>query len=188
MVIAEFTLTLRGHAALGLQHLLCLVWSWLVSLVCVEVLEVRARVRPDLIEVADRMVPLWHSAHRRVCSMYLESPNQRGVMLYAPKSEYARGPPIMGMESRLEGRLKSFPLLLRLSRARLTSTRMSVKWQNGRERWIVQGHTFYLNVECSQFLMLKSRTRPCNVHEPVSVAGNVSDRSTRSRRRWRLLP
>lgn len=33
----------------------------------------------------------------------------------------------MGMESRLEGELKSFPLLLRLSRARLTSKRMSVQ-------------------------------------------------------------
>ena len=58
VVIAELTLTLRSHAALGLQHLLCFVWSWLVSLVGVEVLEVRARVRPDLIKVADGVVPL----------------------------------------------------------------------------------------------------------------------------------
>ena len=72
VVIAEFTLTLRGHAALGLQHLLCFVWSWLVSLVCVEVLEVGARVGANLIEVADGMVPLGHSAHTRVCHMWLE--------------------------------------------------------------------------------------------------------------------
>lgn len=71
MVIAEFTLTLRGHAALGLQHLLRFVRSWLVSLVCVEVLEIRARLGADLIEVADRVVPLRHSAHARVCSMCL---------------------------------------------------------------------------------------------------------------------
>ena len=51
-------------------------------------------------------------------------------MLYAPKSEKARGPPIIGIESLLEGKPKSFPLLLRLSRARLTSIRMSVKLQS----------------------------------------------------------
>ena len=68
VVIAEFTLALRGHAALGLQHLLCFIWSWLVSLVCIKILKVRARMGADLIEVADRVVPLWHSAHTRVCS------------------------------------------------------------------------------------------------------------------------
>ena len=87
-------------------------------------------MRPDLIEVADRVVPLWHAAHTGVCGRYLENPSPWGMMLYAPKSEKARGPPIMGMESRLEGRLKSFPLLFRLSRARLTSRRMSVKMQS----------------------------------------------------------
>ena len=72
MVVAKFPLTLRSHAALGLQHLLCFVWSWLVSLVCVEVLEVGARMGPDLIEVRDRVVPLGNSAHTRIYNMRSE--------------------------------------------------------------------------------------------------------------------
>lgn len=84
---------------------------------------------PDLIEFADRVVPLGHSSHMRVCTMWLEriflSPE--GMFLYAPKSEKARGAPIRGMDSRLEVGLKSFPLLLRLSRARFTSIWMSVE-------------------------------------------------------------
>lgn len=67
VVIAKFTLTLRGHAALGLQHLLCFARSWLVSLVGVEILEVRARMGTDLIEVADGVVPLGDSTHTRIC-------------------------------------------------------------------------------------------------------------------------
>ncbi len=59
--------------------------------------------------------------------MWLVNSSQHRVMPYEPNSENARGPAIMGIESRLEGRPKSFPLLLRLSRARLTSTRASVK-------------------------------------------------------------
>ena len=52
-------------------------------------------------------------------------------MLNAPKSENARGPPIIGMDSRLDDGLKSLPLLLRLSRARLTSVDyVSVKMQS----------------------------------------------------------
>lgn len=49
------------------------------------------------------------------------------MFLYVPKSEKARGPAIRGIDSRLEVGLKSFPLLLRLSRARLTSVWMSVE-------------------------------------------------------------
>ena len=75
MVVAEFTLTLRSHAALGLQHLLGFVRSWLVSLVGVEALKVGARMGSDLIEVANRVVPLWHTAQTGVCSTYLESPS-----------------------------------------------------------------------------------------------------------------
>ncbi len=59
--------------------------------------------------------------------MWLVNSSQQRVMPYEPNSENARGAVIMGIESRLEGRLKSLPLLLRLSRARLTSTRASVK-------------------------------------------------------------
>ena len=131
VVVAEFTLTLRRHAALGLQHLLCFVWSWLVSLVCVKILEVRARMGPALIEIADGVVPLGHSTHTRVCVMWLEtSIESQGMILYAPKSEKARGPAIRGMDSRLEVGLNSFPLLLRLSRARFTSIWMSVEIQS----------------------------------------------------------
>ena len=74
MVVAQFTLTLRGHTALGLQHLLCFIWPCLVSLICVEVLEVRTRMRPDLIEIADRVVSLCHSAHTRVYDTVVRQP------------------------------------------------------------------------------------------------------------------
>ena len=72
----------------------------------------------------------------------------------------------MGMESRLEGRLKSFPLLFRLSRARLTSVKGVSNDGEGTvdsagawnppaesERWTPRVHTFYLNVERSQILV-----------------------------------
>lgn len=127
VIIAKFTLTLGGHAALGLQHLLCFVWSWLVSLVCVKILEIRTRMGADLIELADRMMSLGHSTHTRVYNICLEQLSPLRTILHAPKSEKARGPPIIGIDSRLEGGLKSFPLLLRLSRARLTSSRRSIK-------------------------------------------------------------
>ena len=87
-------------------------------------------MRADLVEVTDRVVPLGQSAHARVYNMWLVNLSPRGRMVNAPKSEKAREPPIMGKESRLEGGLKSFPLLLRLSRARFTSVDESVKTQS----------------------------------------------------------
>ena len=69
VVVAQFPLTLRGHTALGLQHLFCFIRSWLVSLVCVKILKIRASMGADLIEVANGVMPLGHSADTRVCKM-----------------------------------------------------------------------------------------------------------------------
>lgn len=139
----------------------------------------------DLIKIAYRVVPLGHSAHTRVCNMWLENSGPQEMMLDTPNSEKAREPPIIGMESRLGGELKSFPLLFRLSRARLTSVRISVKMQrncnpngclglslatvektapqsqHGNEGQIARAHTFYLIVEGSGIVVLQGGTRPC---------------------------
>ena len=72
VVVAQFTLTLRGHAALGLQHLFCFIRSWLVSLICVKVLKVRASMGADLIEIANGMMSLGHPADTRVYKMWSE--------------------------------------------------------------------------------------------------------------------
>lgn len=133
-------------------------------------------------------------------------------MLYAPKSAKARGPPIMGIESRLEGRLKSFPLLFRLSRARLTSIGMSVKlqsrlyphWtlaiQNGNRQYTahksrqrktrVDCSRTYLLFECRRQRDLRAvrRNPSLQVGKPLSVAQWDLDRPTGSGKRWRLLP
>ena len=69
VVVAQFTLTLRGHAALGLQHLFCFIRSWLVSLVRIEILKVRASMGADLVEIANGVMSLGHSADTRVYKM-----------------------------------------------------------------------------------------------------------------------
>ena len=71
MVIAELTLSLSRHPPLCLHDLLSFARaSWLVALSCVEVLQVRGRIRPGITEIADGVVSRWSSsgAHTRIYS------------------------------------------------------------------------------------------------------------------------
>lgn len=133
VIVAQFTLTLRGHAALGLQHLFCFIRSWLVSLICVKILKVRASMRADLIEIAaNGVMSLGHSADTRV---------KIGERPWTSHHWH-------GFSSR--GWAKELAAFIE----------------------VIQGAIdfFYLYVECSHVVVLRSRTRP------------------RSRWRWRLLP
>ena len=70
VVVAKLSFALRSHASFRLQHLLGFVRSWLVSLVCVETLEIGARLRAKLFVVTYR-VPLRHATHTRVWKMFV---------------------------------------------------------------------------------------------------------------------
>ena len=72
VVVAKLSFTLRSHASFRLQHLLGFVRSWLVSLICVETLEIRARLRAKLFIVTYR-VSLRYTTHARVCKMFVRN-------------------------------------------------------------------------------------------------------------------
>ena len=72
VVVAKLSFTLRSHAAFRLQHLLGFIRSWLLSLICVETLEVGARLRAKLFIVTYRM-SLRHTTHARVCKMFVRN-------------------------------------------------------------------------------------------------------------------
>ena len=65
VVVAKLPFALRSHASFRLQHLLGFVRSWLVSLICVETLEIGARLWAKLLIVAYR-VSLRYTTHARV--------------------------------------------------------------------------------------------------------------------------
>ena len=70
VVVAELSFTLRSHASFRLQHLLGFVRSWLMSLICVETLQIGARLRAKLFIVTYR-VSLRHTTHARVWKMFV---------------------------------------------------------------------------------------------------------------------
>lgn len=78
VIVAELSLALCCHPSLRLHHLFGLVRAprWLVPLVCVEVLEVRAGEGARIPKVAaGRVVPGWSaSAHTGICLSLILSP------------------------------------------------------------------------------------------------------------------
>ena len=72
VVVAKLSFTLRSHASFRLQHLLGFVRSWLVSLICVETLEIGARLRAKLFVVTYR-VSLRYTTHARVWKMFVRN-------------------------------------------------------------------------------------------------------------------
>ena len=72
VIVAKLSFALRSHASFRLQHLLGLVRSWLVSLICEETLEIGTRLRTKLFIVTYR-VSLRHTTHARVWKMFLRN-------------------------------------------------------------------------------------------------------------------
>ena len=70
VVVAKLSFTLRSHTPFRLQHLLGFIRSWLVSLICVEALEIGARLWAKLFIITYR-VSLRHTTHARVCMMFV---------------------------------------------------------------------------------------------------------------------